>query len=81
MSYGHMQITIKPYKNEKMNNLERLSLYATMAMLYCALFFLSDLPKVAKVRGSGGRAWRGVRWMGRGKLGIRPAQPLPGSRA
>ncbi|KAG2432767.1 hypothetical protein HYH02_012899 [Chlamydomonas schloesseri] len=43
-----LQITMKPYKNEKMNKLERLSLYATMAMLYCALFFLSDLPKVAK---------------------------------
>ncbi|KAG2424642.1 hypothetical protein HXX76_014367 [Chlamydomonas incerta] len=43
-----LQLTIKPYKNEKMNKLERLSLYATMAMLYCALFFLSDLPRVAK---------------------------------
>ncbi len=26
----------------------RLSLYATLAMLYCALFFLSDVPRTAK---------------------------------
>ncbi|GLI60388.1 hypothetical protein VaNZ11_002398 [Volvox africanus] len=42
------QLTITPYKNTRMNNLERLALYALVAILYFALLFLSDIPKAAK---------------------------------
>ncbi|GIL60525.1 hypothetical protein Vafri_15071 [Volvox africanus] len=42
------QLTITPYKNTQMNNLERLALYALIAILYFALLFLADIPKAAK---------------------------------
>jgi hypothetical protein len=35
-----------------MNELEKLSLYATVLLLYFALFFLSSIPDKAKVGGS-----------------------------
>ncbi|KAG2438727.1 hypothetical protein HXX76_005272 [Chlamydomonas incerta] len=43
------QMLVHPYKNARMNYMERLSLWATMAMLYCALYFSSgDVPQAAK---------------------------------
>ncbi|GIL64149.1 hypothetical protein Vafri_18108 [Volvox africanus] len=48
MSAMIAQISARPYKHQRMNDLERLSLLATMVMLYCALFFVSDIPMVAK---------------------------------
>ncbi|KXZ48361.1 hypothetical protein GPECTOR_28g768 [Gonium pectorale] len=42
------QISIKPFKHARMNELERLSLFATIALLYCALYFSSDIPRAAK---------------------------------
>ncbi|GIL85472.1 hypothetical protein Vretifemale_13977 [Volvox reticuliferus] len=42
------QLTIKPYKNTQMNNLERLTLYALVVILYFALLFWAGIPKPAK---------------------------------
>ncbi|KAG2453407.1 hypothetical protein HYH02_001630 [Chlamydomonas schloesseri] len=43
------QMLVHPYKNARMNYMERLSLWATMTMLYCALYFSSgDVPQAAK---------------------------------
>ncbi len=53
---GFPQLSFHPYKSRRMNDLERLSLYATLAMLYCALYFVADsVPGTAKVGAVGHR--------------------------